>query len=173
MARRGKHARTKRRFRLGWVPALLSFTVLLVLLVAGAAFAGYRYDRATSSRILPGVRIDGLDVSGMTRAQALDKLKPLSSSILDRDIDVKVGSQTWTVTPRVLGTKVAVSRAVDGALSYQEGFGWPSRLYHRLLHRPVDRNVQVSVSYNRSAVWKFVRKVAEEVERPARDAHLD
>src|SRR5919201_1587438 len=118
MSRRGRHARSRtgrrtrttsgstRRFRLGWIPALLAFAVALVLLVAGAAFAGYRYERAAASRILPGVRIAGVDVGGMTRAEALRALAPMKGSILDRTIVVRAGDRTWTATPGGLGTRV-------------------------------------------------------------------
>src|SRR5438128_2402067 len=173
MTGRGRHAVRKRRFRLGWLPVLVTFVGVLVLLAAGAAYAGYRYDRASSSRILPGVRIAGMDVGGLTRAQAVLKLSSLEASMLDRTIDVHVGKRTWTVTPRVLGTRLDVARAVDSALSYQESFGWPARVYHRLLHKPVTRDVEVSVSYDRSAVWKFANDVVTKTERPARDAKLD
>ena len=63
----GRHA-AKRRLR--WVWVLLTAVVVLLGLLAGAAYAGYRYDRARSSRILPGVRIAGVDLGGMTREQA-------------------------------------------------------------------------------------------------------
>jgi hypothetical protein len=152
---------------------LLILVGVLVVLAAGAAYAGYRYDRATATRILPGVRIAGVEVGGMTRAQALRALQPMADSILDRTIEVQAGTHRWTATPRTLGTSVALDRAVDEALSVQSSFGWPARVVHRLFHRPVDRTVDVSVSYDRDAVQGFVQEAAKQVHRPARDASLD
>ena len=57
MKRRRKHARRGRGIGIRWLPALLAFSGVLVLLLAGAAYAGYRYDRAAASKILPGVRV--------------------------------------------------------------------------------------------------------------------
>jgi hypothetical protein len=152
---------------------LLVFVGVLVVLAAGAAYAGYRYDRATAIRILPGVRIAGVEVGGMTRSEALRALAPMADSILDRTIEVQAGKHRWTVTPRELGTSVALDRAVDEAFSVQSSFGWPARVVHRLFQRPVDRTVDVSVSYDRDAVQRFAQEAAKEVERPARDASLD
>src|ERR1043166_8475516 len=150
---RGRHARTK--LRLGWIPVLLTFAVVLTLLLAGAAFAGYRYDRATSSRILPGVSIAGVDVGGMTRAQATRALEPVARSILGRSIQVRAGAKDWAVTSGGLGTKVDVTGAVDRALSVQGSMGWTSRLFHRLLHRPLNRSIGLDVSYGGQEVWQF------------------
>src|SRR5436190_11805167 len=108
---RGRHA--GHRIGLSWLPVLLAFAVVLVLLLGGAAFAGYRYDRATASRILPGVSIGGVDVGGLTRTEALRALGPVSHSILDRTIEVRTPGRVWSVTPRGLGTKVDVAGAVD------------------------------------------------------------
>src|SRR6266567_416796 len=168
--RRGRHAR--RRLRLGWFPVLLAFVAVLVLLLGGAAFAGYRYDRAAASRILPGVSVAGVDVSGMTRGEALRVLEPLASSILDRSIEIRAGNRRWTVTPGSLGTKVDLAGAVDEALGVQRSLRWPTRLYHRLMHRPLDRRIGLRVSYDSNAVWKFADALATQMDRPSRDASL-
>jgi len=168
---RGRHARTK--LRLGWIPVLLTFAVVLTLLLAGAAFAGYRYDRATSSRILPGVSIAGVDVGGMTRAQATRALEPVARSILGRSIQVRAGAKDWAVTSGGLGTKVDVTGAVDRALSVQGSMGWTSRLFHRLLHRPLNRSIGLDVSYGGQGIWKFAHGLAVDLDRKARDASLD
>jgi hypothetical protein len=168
---RGRHARGK--LRLGWIPVLVGFVAVLTLLLAGAAFAGYRYDRATSSRILPGVSIAGVGVGGMTRAQAARALEPVARSILDRSIQVRAGARDWSVTSGGLGTKVDVAGAVDRALSIQGSMGWTSRLYHRLLHRPVNRTIGLDVSYDSQKVWKFVHGMATDVDRKPQDASLD
>jgi lipoprotein-anchoring transpeptidase ErfK/SrfK len=166
-----KHA--NKRLRIGWLPVLLTFSALLVLLLAGAAFAGYRYDRASSSLILPGVSIAGVDVGGMTRDQALTALQPVSQGLLDRTIDVHAGNRTWTVSAGTLGTKVAVKQAVSDAMAVQDSLGWPSRVYHRLLHRPVTKDISLTVTQNRAAVSKFAHGITTDTARPAKDASID
>lgn len=162
-----------RRLRIGWLPVLLAFSALLVLLLAGAAFAGYRYDRASSSRILPGVSIAGVDVGGMARDRAMQALQPVSRGLLDRTIAVRAGNRTWTVSAGSLGTKVAVEQAVSDAMALQDSFGWPSRVYHRLLQRPVTKDIPLTVKQNRSAVSKFAQGIAADIARPAQDASID
>ena len=162
-----------RRSRFGWVPLLLAFSAVLVLLLGGAAFAGYRYDQSASTRVLPGVRIQGVDVGGMTREQALAALRASARSILDRTVTVRAGTKTWKTTPADLGTEVDMSGAVNQALSLSGSLSWPTRLYHRLFHKPVNERIDLSVSYDRDPVDALVAKISRAVARSPRDAKLD
>lgn len=169
--RRRRHTSRDSRFR--WLPFLIGLAAVFVLLAGGAAYAGYRYDRSASTRILPGVSIDGVEVGEMTRTEALRALEGRVSEIVDRKITVRSGSKVWHKTAGDLGTAVDVEAAVDHAFSAGGSMGWPFRVYHRLLHKPVQERIQLSVTYHRSPVEKLVSKIAEAVERPARDASLD
>src|SRR2546426_494452 len=70
----GRHAGRKRGGRA--VSILLVTTLVLAGLAGGAAYAGYRYDRNRIDRILPGIRIAGVDVGDMTRHEAEVALRP-------------------------------------------------------------------------------------------------
>jgi lipoprotein-anchoring transpeptidase ErfK/SrfK len=168
--RTGKHVA---RSRFGWVPLTLGFAAVLVMLLGGAAFAGYRYDQSSSTRVLPGVRIQGVDVGEMTRAEALRALGGPVERMLDRSITVQAGGKTWHTTPRRLGTRIDVEGAVDEAISLSESLSWPSRLYHRLLNKPVQEQVPLSVTYRKGPVNAFVAKVARAVAVAPRNASLD
>lgn len=169
--RERKHVAKGARFRR--LPVVLAFVAGFLLLLGGAAFAGYRYDQSTATRILPGVRIQGVDVGGMTRTEAVDALEGSASKILDRQLTIRAGGRSWTASAQKLGTSVDVAEAVDRALSLGDSLSWPSRVYHRLLHKPMEQRITLSVAYDRSAVEGFVNTVAQSVGRESRDASLD
>jgi len=153
-----------------WV--LLATVVVLLGLLAGAAYAGYRYDRARASRILPGVRIAGVDVGGMTREQAERALAPLASTILRRPIKVEAVGKVYDLTAQSLGTTVDVDTAVDRALAVTNSYRWPTRVFHRLFHKPVDRTFALPVAHDDILIDAFVHSLATEVHRDPRDAYL-
>ena len=169
--RRRKHA--YRRVGLTRASVLLAIAAILTTLFAGASYAGYRYERARATRILPGVRIAGVDVSGMTRAEAEQAISGAVRTILARPIEVQAGDRVWELSAAVLGTQVDVQSALDQAVAVSESFGWPSRLYHRVLDKPVGRSIDLDVSYTDGVVASFVRTVADQVARSPRDAYLD
>jgi hypothetical protein len=167
----GERFATKRRR-----PLLLGLAVGLVLVLAStgcAAFAGYRYEKARSGLLLPGVFVSGIDIGGMTRAQAERVLAPSIKSVLNRKLRIKAGGKTWVRTARQLGVRASVDRALDRAIGVSDRLGWTSRLVHRLLDRPVGEQFDMAVSMKGSAVDGFVNNLAERVFRRTRNAFLD
>ena len=86
---------------------------VLVLALGGVAFATFRYEQANADRLLAGTTIGGVDVSGMTRAEATAAVRGLARSDLDREIVVVVDGERFTTTARELGRRTWVGRAVD------------------------------------------------------------
>jgi lipoprotein-anchoring transpeptidase ErfK/SrfK len=171
MSRRGRHTRSRRGLTTGSV--VLGLVAFLFVLLAGAAWAGYRYERARTQRILPGTRIAGIDVSGMTADEAERALTPVVTDILERPIEVTGGGREWQLTAQSLGTKVDPRAAIEEALAQSKGYHWTERLYHRLLDRPVDVDLDLPVTHDAAFVRWFVKEAATRVARAPRDAYLD
>jgi len=169
--RRRRHV--LRRRGLTWVTVVLTVATVLVLLLAGAAFAGYRYEQARSGRILPGVRIAGVDVGGMTKDEAQQALAATVSSLLTRPIDVSLGEKSWHLTARELGVSVDPTPIVDQALDLSQSYSWTSRLYRRLMDKPLSRTFELSVTYDDRPIDSFVQGVAGGAREQARNAFLD
>lgn len=169
--RRARHASRGRR--LTRLSVLLTVTSVLVVLLTGAALAGYRYEQNRATRILPGVMIAGIDVGGMTREQARLALAETISSILNRPLDVTVAGKTWHLTARELGVGVDGSSAVDQALGLSGSYSWTSRLYRRLMDKPLSRSFDLSISHNDGPLESFVKAVAGRIRVAPRNAFLD
>ena len=93
--RRRKHG--SKRTGLTKVTILLALVAVLIALFAGASYAGYRYERARAARILPGVRIAGIDVSDMTRPQAEQAIAGRVRSILSHSRWLHTALETYRV----------------------------------------------------------------------------
>jgi lipoprotein-anchoring transpeptidase ErfK/SrfK len=153
--------------------ALVAVATALAFMAGGVAFAGYRYDRSRADQLLPGVRIAGINVGGMTRAGAQRALQPAVRAIVDRPIEVTAGSRTWTATAGALGTSVDVAGALDRAFDASSSYSWPGRILHRLLGHPVGVRIALRVSHDRAPAAAFVASIAGEMAVAPRDASLD
>ena len=69
---RGRHTHRRRIGAIATIVVAVAGVVLLVF--GGVAYAAYRYEMGHADRILPGVTIAGVDVGGMTRAEATQKV---------------------------------------------------------------------------------------------------
>lgn len=151
----------------------LSITLGMLLMFTGGGLGAYAYDRATSERILPGVRIAGVDVSGMNREEAIAAVSEAAGEILGRQVEVRAADRTWHVAPAELGTRADVEGKVDQALAYGDALAWPARVFHRLLNRSVDRSLELELSYDREAIQRFVETVARTVNVSPSDASVE
>jgi lipoprotein-anchoring transpeptidase ErfK/SrfK len=159
--------------KLRWLPIVAGLVAVFLLVLTGAAYAGYRFDQRTSTHILPGVRIAGVAVGGMTREQALDAVQASADRMLDRVITVRAADKVWRVTPRELGTRVDLEAAVDEALSVGSAMAWPSRVFHRLLNKPIDERIHLDLTYRKKPVSAFVGRVTDRVARSPVNASVD
>jgi hypothetical protein len=166
---RGRHEVRAGRTRWPLIVGLLSG--VLVIALGGAGYAAYRFDRSMTGRILPGVRIAGLDVSGLTRDEAVAAVRARADLELDREITVRVQGERFTVTARDLGRRAWVQAAVDRALEVSEEYGWLERTWRRLREDPLRRDIPLNVG-GEGGVRRFVRRTAGEVAVEPRDASI-
>jgi lipoprotein-anchoring transpeptidase ErfK/SrfK len=167
VVRKGKHARHALRGRL---PVLLLVLATTTVAVGGTAFAAFRYDASNARRILPGVSVDGVDIGGMTRREAVRAIRADAQTTLGSEVTIKAGGRSWTVTPADLGLNANVSGAVTKAMRVNDALGLVARVYHRALGSSVDRGFALGFASRRAKLDAFVQRAAHEVTEPARDA---
>lgn len=161
MTRTRRHA-VKGKMR-GSIRIPLVVGLALLVLGGGSAYAAYRYDQATADRALPGVEVAGVDLGGMTRAEAIAAVELAASSYLDGEMQVRARNETWHVTPAELGTTADIEAKVDRALAMGDSVSWPMRVFYRLLDRPLGRSLDLEFSHNDKGVKRFLRGVARAV----------
>ncbi|CAN5671633.1 hypothetical protein BH18ACT17_BH18ACT17_01470 [soil metagenome] len=138
---RGTHAPARKHRAIAIVAIVAGF---LVLIGGGAAYAAYRYEESRADRILPGVTIEGVDVGGMTKPEAVAAVREAASVALQRPLRLRVGERTWKVTLAELGQRSNAVGAVNRALGLNESVGTFSRFWHRFNDQPLNRQVELS-----------------------------
>src|SRR4029453_19322941 len=155
-----------------WWMGLLAI-VVAVLLGAGTAFAAYGYDRSSRTRILPGVRVGGIAVGGMTRDQAIRAVTARADTSLAGDLLVTAAGYSWHVTPAALGTRADVNGAVDQAFAAADGLSLLSRVFYRVAGESVHADIPVKYAHDQGKVRAFVQQAYDEVTEPAVDAGME
>ena len=97
---------------------------LLLLVGAGGVYA---YDRSHSDKLGEGVRVGGVDVSGLSPEQARAKLRSAVLEPLSRPVIVRARGKRYTLTPE----RAAVAVDVDGSIERRAG-----ALARRQHHQP-------------------------------------
>jgi vancomycin resistance protein YoaR len=147
------------------VVATVAFAVLAVA-VLWVAFAG------SAARIAEGVSIAGVDVSGMTPAQARVELERRAAAVGATPVVFAAGDRTWELTPRQLGLTVDWAAAVEAARREGDGFG-PLRGYRRLQTRVFGADIAPPVRVYDAALRYHVQRLAADVAQRPREAAIE
>lgn len=142
----------------------------VIALFVGAAFA---WDQASSNKVAPGVDVAGVEIGGLTREEAITKLKRDYLGELQQPVVASYDGKSWKLTPEQANVSVNVDQSVDAALDRSRQENFVVRAYRSISGRPLGASVTPSVSYDRGEVTAFAERVAKGVEVPARDASLD
>jgi lipoprotein-anchoring transpeptidase ErfK/SrfK len=161
----GHHDRDGHRSR-----ALLRLGLAMLLLIGVAAGLGAWYEAAHARNLVAGIRIDGVDVGGMTPAAARRAIAAARTSTLSRPLIIRAAGRRFSVDPETLGVRVAVQRAVREAGEISEHLAIPSRVYHRVV--PIDVSLDAPLAVGRPRVAAFVHRVARQIRRKPVNAEI-
>jgi lipoprotein-anchoring transpeptidase ErfK/SrfK len=146
---------------------------VIVLLIVFAAAGAYAYDSSQKDKIADGVTIAGVDVGGLDATAAKAKVQRELLAPLHHTLQVTLGKQSWTLDGEALKVRANVDAAVDQAVEESQSGGLPTRLVRYVTDGELDEPVEAKLEYSKQAINKFVRKVAEEVNREPVDASVE
>jgi hypothetical protein len=152
--------------------APLVLAAFVVLLLVGGSLALYAYDSGRDDQIAKGVTIAGIDVGGMSRAEATAVLQQRLADPLHRTIAVKAGSKRFHLSPERSGVTTDVGGMVAEAVSASREGNMIQRSWRDLTGGKVDEQIALKQSYNERAVRSFVRHIARRINRPAKNASV-
>jgi lipoprotein-anchoring transpeptidase ErfK/SrfK len=147
--------------------------VVAVLAVAMVAAGAYLYDRSQDGKIAGGVTIDGIDVGGMDGEAAEAKLRRELLRPVDRPLRAKFGEQTWKLSPAALKVRADVHGAVAEAVAASREGDVFTRLGRYVGGDEIELALSADLSYSHSAINKFVRQIAADLDQEPRDASVD
>jgi lipoprotein-anchoring transpeptidase ErfK/SrfK len=142
---------------------------LLVVVVAGA----YAYDSSQKDKIAEGVTVGGVDVGGMDEEEAAAAVRRKLLAPLRTSLVVTFDGQTWKLSGKKLKIRADIESAVEEAVEDSQEGGFPGRLVRYVSGGEVDEKIVPQVAYSKPAINRFVRHVAEEINREPENADVE
>lgn len=149
--------------------ALIVAGVLLVVCAAGA----YAYDSSQKDQIAEGVTIAGVDVGGLDEDEAAALVERKLLAPLRHELRVAYDGESWRLPGARLKVHADVDAAVAEAIEDSQDGGLPARLVRYVTGGDVSESISPEVTYSEPAVNRFVRRVAEEINREPRSADVE
>ena len=146
--------------------------VAVVLIVLGAAGA-YAYDSSQKDKIADGVHIAGVDVGGLSEDEAATLVRRRLLAPLRHSLRVSFDGKNWELPGAKLKVRAEVDEAVEEAVAASQDGGFPGRLVRYVTGEDVSESISPQVTYSKRAVNRFVRHVADEIDRESRNADVE
>src|SRR5215211_9269868 len=140
---------------------------LLALVAAGvAASAAAAQAPPEEPRIRAWVTVSGVDVGGLTLAEAEAKLEQTLAPLLARDVVVTVARRAFPLTMAEIGLRFRADRTAKRA--FDAGQAAPPAADGSL----PPASAAPAVSFERAPLWQFAKRTAAAVKVKRRDARL-
>lgn len=159
---------------LSGIGAPLVVILFLILLAAGALF-GYQF--YLHDRAVPGVRVLGEEIGGMTRAQAdqdiRDKLgdpNVLLQRFGGEQIVLRDGSNVYRAWPWELGFRSDLKPALDAAFEIGHRTDLTLSLVEQARALLFGADVSASAAFDDAVAKQYVSVLAAQIDRPPQDA---
>jgi vancomycin resistance protein YoaR len=163
----------RRRAATGGHPWLTMFVLLLLVgtLAPAAAIAWYEYEH--SGRVFRGVSALGVDLSGMTEAEAQQVLADRAGDLTARPTVVRAGELEWSTDWGQLGLHVPTGPVASRAMAIGREGNPIRRVRAQLDALRFGSTIPASESFDDGVLRAFVARVAAQIDRPMRNARLD
>src|SRR5919107_5155247 len=126
--------------------SLALIAILVVALLAGAGGV-YAYDQGKEGQIAEGIKVNGVDVGGMSESQARTKLRAALLDPLNRPVTARFEGKRYKLTPRQAQIGVDIDGSVQRALDRSREGDILSRTWREVRGRPILTDIGAKVSY--------------------------
>src|SRR5215210_953252 len=162
-----------RRAALPEVARLLTRVLIVVALFTAAGVAGLGlYASSHQGRIYQGVHVAGLDLGGLSAADARARLDAYFADYAGRPLTLTAGDQSFQITPADAGARLDSATTIASAMDWgRQGSPWDqSRAWARALVHGV--SIAPAIHLDPDAAHSSIAAIAPKVVKPAIDATL-
>jgi hypothetical protein len=142
------------------------------LALGGALVGAYAYDHSMEDVVATGVTAGGIDVGGMTEAEARAALQRALAPRLGRTAVVVYRERRFALAPASAQIRPDVGAMAHQALDESRRGNFFRRTARELLGHDLHERVRLRVRYSDAAVTSFVARVARVIDRPPHNAKV-
>ncbi len=155
------------------VPRLLS-TLAGALAIFVFAMGGFwlNYQYSHTGRIFPGVRIGGVDVGGLTRPEARERVAQTYPYPVTGRIGFQDGGGAWIVSPAELGLFFDLEASVEAAYQLGRAGGLSEQAAEQLRLWQEGQDLPLVTVYDERIAYQYIQRLGEIVNRPTIEADL-
>lgn len=148
-----------------------SIVAILILAFAGSTSYIYTIISKYNNLIMPGVSVEGIDISGQTIEEAVKLISDkYEKEVSKRNIIIKAEDKQYTMGYSDINLKYNIKETVDAA--YQYGRDLSSIEKFNAIRKPQSKKLDLQFTYNNEVISQKVSNIEKEVNREKKDATI-
>jgi hypothetical protein len=156
---------------LGRLAALGALALFLLVTTAALVFLGL--DLAYAGRVFKGVRVHGVDIGGMGKEEAVEKLRSeLDMEALNSDLVLCFDGNTWNLPLYEIDAYVDLEATVEKAMAAAKEIPFYRRWALRAAFMGMEREVELVVHYDPAKLESFLDTLEKTVNRKPLNAEI-
>ncbi len=136
--------------------ATIIFIIILVIMIFSVIFAILNIN---NNNILNGVKIEEIDVSGLSREEAKAKIETVYNAKKEEDIILKYNDFETTISQDILETNYDLDKAVNEAISLGKDGNIITNNYNILFALLGKKNIKVDMSINEEQIKDEIENI--------------
>lgn len=147
---------------------LICCVLLMIILIFSIIFSILNIG---NDNIIAGVRIENIDMSGLSEKEAIEKLNSIYKDKQEKDILLKREDYTATINPTLLGTNFNIEKAIEEANDVgRDGNIFINNykiLFTLILKKNISLDIQINEDEARKTIEDIGSKMPDAVEEPS------
>ena len=135
---------------------IVSCVLFICLLFFSTIFAMINMN---NEKIISGIRIEGINVSGLSKEEAKNKVNEIYNKKLKTDVVLKYEDYETSINPELVGTKYDVDKSIDEAITFGKGGNIFANNYKILAALIVKKNIKVKNTFDDNSLSKIIDDV--------------
>lgn len=141
------------------------FFIALIVLVLG-------FQLVYMGRIFPGVTMFGLDLGGLTTAEAAEKISAGVTYPLHGNIILQYGERVWRANPAELGLFMNLQGSAENAYRLGRTGSLAQRLAEQIGAIYYHRGASLDLIQDQRIAYSYLKRIAAEINDPASEATI-
>lgn len=146
--------------KINFVPIITIGIVIILLIVLSTVFALININ---NTKIVNGVKIEGIDVSGLSREEAKAKFESVYNEKKQKDILLKYKDYDATINPELIDASYDINSAVDEAISLGKDSNIIINNYNILFAIIGQKNIKINMTINEEETNKTIDSIGSNI----------
>ena len=142
------------------LPIIIIGIVLFVLLIISTIFA---LANINNKNIVSGVKIEGIDVSRLSKEEAKEKIDLIYNEKKQKDILLKYEDYDATINPELIETNYNTESAIEEAISIGKSSNIIVNNYNILLALIGQKNIEINMTINEEEIKKTIENIGSNI----------